>query len=146
VVIQDMRGRFASEGDFYAFLNDGAGINCDGYDTVAHLADQPWSDGRIRTIGGSYSGATQCRNALSRPPHLQATFIRESSSDYYHEWVYRGGAFELGFNMGWSRAVTLANLPHLVEDDVLERHQGILEGVDEAADDWHGRLPIFPAP
>lgn len=48
--------------------------------------------------------------------------------------------------MGWARAVTLTNLPHLVEDDVLERHQGILEGVDNAVDHWHGRLPIFPPP
>ena len=48
--------------------------------------------------------------------------------------------------MGWARAVTLTNLTHLVEDDVLERHQGILEGVDNAVDHWHGRLPIFPPP
>lgn len=78
VIIQDVSGRFASEGDFYPFLDDGTGINRDGYDTVECLADQPWSNGRIGTIGGSHSGATQCRNALCRPPHLQAMFIRES--------------------------------------------------------------------
>ncbi|HIM17534.1 MAG TPA: hypothetical protein EYM27_08850 [Dehalococcoidia bacterium] len=60
--------------------------------------------------------------------------------------MYRSGAFELGFNMAWASAVTLTKLPHLVEDDVLERHQGILEGVDNAVDHWHSRLPIFPPP
>ena len=78
VIIQDVSGRFASEGDFYPFLDDGTGINRDGYDTVECLADQPWPNGRIGTIGGSHSGATQCRKALCRPPHLQAMFIRES--------------------------------------------------------------------
>jgi putative CocE/NonD family hydrolase len=146
VIIQDVRGRFASDGEFYPFRDDGAGTNRDGYDTVEWLAAQPWSDGNVGTIGGSYSGATQYRNALSRPPHLRAMFIRESSADYYHEWVYRGGAFELGFNMGWARAVTLANLAHLAEGDDLARHQGILEGVNAASDDWHGRLPISPTP
>ena len=78
VIIQDVSGRFASEGDFYPFLDDGTGSNRDGYDTVECLADQPWSNGRIGTIGGAHSGATQCRKALCRPPHLQAMFIRES--------------------------------------------------------------------
>ena len=90
VIIQDVRGRFASDGDFYPFRDDGAGINRDGYDTIEWAALQPWSDGNVGTIGGSYSGATQYRNALSRPPHLRAMFIRESSADYYQEWVYRG--------------------------------------------------------
>ncbi|MDP6714310.1 MAG: CocE/NonD family hydrolase, partial [SAR202 cluster bacterium] len=146
VVIQDVRGRFASAGEFYPFRDDGAGVNRDGYDTVEWLAAQPWCNGKIGTIGGSYSGATQYRNALSRPPHLAAMFIRESSADYYHEWVYRGGAFELGFNMGWARSNTLSNLSHLAEGDDIERHREILEGVNAAADDWHGRLPIYPTP
>ncbi len=78
LIIQDVGGRFASEGDFYPFLDDGTGINRDGYDTVECLADQPWPNGRIGTIEGSHSGATQCRNALCRPPRLQAMFIRDS--------------------------------------------------------------------
>ena len=105
VVIQDVRGRFASEGEFYPFRDDGAGVLRDGYDTVEWAAAQPWCD-KVGTIGGSYSGATQYRMALSRPPHLVTQFVRESSADYYREWVYHGGAHELGFSLSWARIVT----------------------------------------
>ncbi len=146
VVIQDVRGRFASDGEFYPFRDDGAGTNRDGYDTVEWAAAQPWSNGRVGMIGGSYSGATQYRNLLSRPPHLRALFVRESSADYYQEWVYRGGAFELGFNLGWARGVTLNNLHHLATGEAHERHKGILERAGQEIDSWHSRLPLYPCP
>ena len=134
VVIQDVRGRYASEGTFYPFVDDGAGLNRDGYDTVEWAANQPWSDGNIGTIGGSFSGATQYRNALSRPPPLRAMFIRESSADYYHEWVYRGGAFELGFNMPWARNVVYNNLAHLASGDRESRRRRLQ--LLQAGRDW----------
>ena len=146
VIIQDVRGRFASEGEFYPFRDDGAGLNRDGYDTVEWAAAQPFSDGNVGMIGGSYSGATQYRNALSRPPHLRALYVRESSADYYQEWVYRSGAFELGFSLGWAHTVTSTNLAHLVAGAELARQQGLLEKVKEEMDDWYGRLPLFPCP
>ena len=146
VIIQDVRGRFASDGDFYPFRDDGAGVNRDGYDTIEWAAVQPWSDGNVGTIGGSYSGATQYRNALSRPPHLRAMFIRESSADYYQEWVYRSGAFELAFNMAWAHGVTLTNLTHLAEGKEFDQQKGRLERVKEEIDDWYARLPLYPCP
>ena len=146
VAVQDVRGRFASDGQFYPFRDDGAGVLRDGYDTVQWLASQPWSDGNVGTIGGSYSGATQYRNSLSRPPDLKAMFVRESSADYYQEWVYRGGAFELGFSMGWARTVVHTNLARLAEGDERERLDSVLTAVEAAADDWYERLPIYPCP
>ena len=68
VVVQDTRGRFSSEGDFYAFKNE---ID-DGYDTVEWTAAQPWSTGKVGMFGGSYVGATQWLAAMSKPPHLTA--------------------------------------------------------------------------
>ena len=50
VVIQDTRGRHASEGEFYAFVDD---ID-DGYDTVEWAAAQPWSNGKVGMYGASY--------------------------------------------------------------------------------------------
>ncbi len=146
VVLQDVRGRFASDGEFYPFRDDGAGVNRDGYDTVEWIAQQPWCDGNVGSIGGSYSGATQYRNALSRPPHLRAMFVRESSADYYQEWVYRSGAFELGFSLSWMHTVTSTNLPHLVEEGDLERQQKVFERIREEMDDWYARLPLYPCP
>ena len=107
VVIQDVRGRFASEGRFIPFHDDGWGENRDGYDTVEWIAAQPWCDGNVGTIGGSYAGVTQYRLAPTRPPHLRAMYVRESSADYWAEWVYHGGAFELGFMVGVDGPVDL---------------------------------------
>ncbi|MDA0233261.1 MAG: CocE/NonD family hydrolase [Chloroflexi bacterium] len=101
-VFQDVRGRFGSAGDFYPFRDDGDGERKDGYDTVEWAAGQPWSNGKVGTIGGSYSGATQYRMLAARPPHLVAQFVRQSSSDYSNEWVYRNGALELAFNLSWA--------------------------------------------
>src|SRR5262245_25164955 len=101
-VVQDVRGRFGSEGAWYPFIDDGWGENRDGYDTVEWAAAQPWCDGNVGTIGGSYAGATQYRLAPTRPPHLRAMYVRESSADYWAEWVYHGGAFELGFMVEWT--------------------------------------------
>ena len=60
-VNQDTRGRYASEGK-WDFLN--IDVN-DGYDTAAWIVKQPWSSGKIGTIGTSYVGGTQHAIALS---------------------------------------------------------------------------------
>ena len=107
VMIQDTRGRYASEGEFYAFKDD---IN-DGYDTVEWAAAQPWSSGKVGMYGGSYVGATQWQAAKSCPPHLAAIVPRVTASNYHDGWTYQGGAFELGFNVSWTlSSLTLANL------------------------------------
>ena len=144
VVVQDVRGRFASDGEFYPFIDDGAGVNQDGYDTIEWLASQSWCDGNVGMIGGSYSGATQYRASLSRPPHLRALFVRESSADYHREWVYRDGAFEHGFSTYWAHAVTAGNIEHLVEEEDLDRQKKMLSKVGEEMDDWLAKLPVYP--
>ena len=60
-VVQDVRGRFTSEGEFYTFTNE---IN-DGYDSIEWLASQPWCTGKVGTFGISYVGATQWLAAKS---------------------------------------------------------------------------------
>ena len=52
VVVQDTRGRFKSEGEFYPFRDDGWGDNRDGYDTVEAIASQKWCNGKVGTLGG----------------------------------------------------------------------------------------------
>ncbi len=100
VVIQDTRGRYSSEGEFYAFRDD----VCDGYDTVEWCAVQAWSDGNVGLYGASYAGSTQWLAAISTPPHLKAIFPIITTSDYHEDWVYQGGAFCLGFNQSWTMA------------------------------------------
>jgi putative CocE/NonD family hydrolase len=101
VVVQDVRGRFGSEGSWYPFIDDGSGRNRDGYDTIQWVASQPWCNGKVATTGGSYSGQTQMLLAPTRPPALVCGFVREAASDLARQWCYRGGAFEWGFNLDW---------------------------------------------
>src|SRR5664279_2737670 len=65
VIFQDIRGRFASDGEFYPFHTE---IE-DGYDTIEWCARQPWSSGAVGMTGGSYMGSTQWMSALAQPPH-----------------------------------------------------------------------------
>ncbi|MGH7906912.1 MAG: CocE/NonD family hydrolase, partial [Candidatus Binataceae bacterium] len=97
VVMQDVRGRFASEGDeYYPLIYD---VN-DGHDTVEWAAALPWSDGNVGTMGQSYLGLTQYLLAPTRPPHLRASFPVSSPGDFYNNFAYHtGGAFELGWRV-----------------------------------------------
>ena len=92
VVIQDVRGRGASEGEFQPFLNESS----DGYDTVEWAAIQPWSNGDVAMYGSSYMGATQWQAAIATPPSLVSMCPAQATADYFEGRSYRGGAFELG--------------------------------------------------
>src|SRR4051794_36691505 len=70
-VAMDVRGRGDSDGVFTPYVNDGL----DGYDAIEWLATQPWSDGNVGTIGGSYPGCIQWLTALHQPPHLRAMVV-----------------------------------------------------------------------
>jgi hypothetical protein len=146
LVLQDVRGRFKSRGKFIPFHDDGWGPNRDGYDTVEWVAAQPWCNGKVGAIGGSYSGATQYRLAPTRPPHLRAMYARESSADYHAEWVYRSGAFELAFMLAWTVRWTYNNLANLAGGEEYERRKGILEKAIEELESWQTHLPLYPNP
>ncbi len=110
VVIQDVRGRYTSEGEFYTFVNE---IN-DGYDSVEWAASQPWCTGKVGMYGVSYVGATQWLAAKSRPPSLAGIAPGVTASDYHEGWAWQGGAFELGFNLSWAMGpLVTANFANL---------------------------------
>jgi hypothetical protein len=100
-MVQDVRGRHASDGDFYPFRDDGWHARRDGYDTVAWITAQGWSNGRVGIVGGSHTGQTAYMIAPTQPPGVEAMFVRESASDLHKHWIYRGGAFEHGFVTTW---------------------------------------------
>jgi len=97
-VIQDTRGRYASDGEFYTFKNE----TNDGYDTVEWAAALPYANGKVGMVGGSYVGATQFLAAVARPPHLSGIAPYVTASNYHDGWTYQGGAFEQWFNQSWS--------------------------------------------
>jgi putative CocE/NonD family hydrolase len=98
VVVQDVRGRYDSQGVFRPPLQE----DNDGNDTINWIAAQPWSDGSVGMLGGSYLGIAQWRAALQRNPHLRAIFPVVAGSDEYLDRFYsRGGAYKIGHRMLW---------------------------------------------
>jgi len=100
VLIQDCRGRFASDGVFTCFVDEAR----DGYDTIEWAARQPWANGKVGMFGASYMGATQWLAATQAPPSLKAMVPSITASDYHDGWTYQGGAFALFFNVSWTMA------------------------------------------
>jgi len=103
VVIQDLRGRFDSEGESSVFLTDGWGALQDGYDTVEWVAAQPWSNGKVGMAGGSAMGITQYLAAGAAPPHLMCCDVAVATSSLYHYAAYPGGAFGQALVGDWLR-------------------------------------------
>ncbi len=99
VVVQDVRGRNASDGSFQPLTQEGS----DGDDTLNWIAAQPWSDGKIGMTGGSYLGIAQWKVALRNNPHLKAIFPVVSGDDDYRDRFYStGGAMKLGNRLLWT--------------------------------------------
>ncbi len=98
VMLQDVRGRFDSEGEFGSIAQEGA----DGDDTIDWIAAQAWSNGRVGMAGASYPGIAVWRAAVQRNPHLVAIFPMVSGDDEYLDRFYSpGGAMKLGHRLLW---------------------------------------------
>jgi putative CocE/NonD family hydrolase len=138
VVVQDVRGRFASAGRFMPFLDDGP----DGVDSIEWVAAQAWCDGRVGMAGGSYGGATQWAAAREQPPSLAAIAPFVATNDCYDGWIYRDGVFELGFNLHWA-------LRNIAPGAAARRGSERVERAVAANDrihDLYGRLPLLDQP
>jgi uncharacterized protein len=99
-VIQDTRGRFASEGIDTVFKNE----HTDGPDTLAWIAQQPWSNGKVATFGGSALGITQYLTAGANPPQLACQYIQVAAPDLYKHTMYPGGEFRKNLVEEWLKA------------------------------------------
>jgi len=113
VIIQDVRGRYTSEGEWYPFRHEQA----DGFDTVEWAAALPYADGKVGMIGASYVGATQMLAAIARPPHLTAIAPNMTASNYHDGWTYQGGAFEQWFDQNWTSQLAQNSLQRRIEEN-----------------------------
>jgi uncharacterized protein len=96
--VEDVRGRHESEGVFRPLEQEAA----DGDDTLNWIARQPWSDGKVGMMGGSYLGIAQWKVAVLNNPHLKAIFPVVSGYDDYRDRFYStGGAMKLGNRLNW---------------------------------------------
>jgi putative CocE/NonD family hydrolase len=92
MVVQDVRGRYASAGEFNPYQNEGR----DGYDTIEWAAAQPWSNGAVGTFGLSYPGAVQWLAAVESPPHLKA-MVPAMTFSTPRNFFHSGGVFDLSW-------------------------------------------------
>jgi putative CocE/NonD family hydrolase len=97
VVVQDVRGRGDSGGEFYPFRNEAR----DGAETIAWLRTRPESNGRIGMYGFSYQGATQLLAASQQPEGLLCIAPAMTACDLYHHWFYQNGALRFAGTLGW---------------------------------------------
>ncbi len=129
VIVQDVRGRYTSEGEWYPFEHESQ----DGFDTVEWAAALPYSNGKIGMFGGSYVGATQMLTAIAHPPHLAGIAPVVTASNYHDGWTYQGGAFEQWFNESWTSGLAQDTLSRSVQ-----RRTNAMEGV------WKLPLASYP--
>jgi putative CocE/NonD family hydrolase len=125
VVLQDTRGRFDSEGEFYPFKYESQ----DGYDTVEWAAGLEYSNGKVGMFGGSYVGATQMLASISHPPHLAAIFPYVTASEYYEGWTYQSGALMQWFAGSWTSGLA---------EDTLRRKANALSNPKQ----WVAQMPV----
>ncbi len=129
VALQDLRGRYASEGAFRKY-DDLSPL--DGYDTVEWLASQPYTDGRVGMWGTSYGAHTQADAAKAAPPHLKALLLNFGGlSNGWMVKIRNHGAFELAQQMGWAFTQAGADHPEV---------RAAFEG--EPVENWYGVTPL----
>ena len=100
VVAQDIRGRWASDGEFHPMFNPDYKDGQDGYDTIEWAASQPWSNSRVGTFGYSYASWTQWSLARMKPPHL-VTMFTGGFAPRSTDWML-GGVFRPGRQLQWT--------------------------------------------
>ena len=140
VVLQDVRGRYASDGEFDPYRNEGR----DGFDTIEWAAVQPWSNGAVGTFGLSYPGAVQWLAAVESPPHLRA-MVPAMTFSTPRNFFYSGGVFDASW-IPW--------IHNSIAPD-LRRRQGLPgpQTGEEASEQWRllgedllARLPLSDLP
>src|SRR5918993_3581556 len=95
VVLQDLRGRYQSEGTGQYFHVANPLDGQDGYDTIEWLAAQQWSNGNVGMVGSSHGAMTQTTAALENPPHLKAIWPDVGPISNYKHHMREGGAMAL---------------------------------------------------
>ena len=101
VALQDVRGRFESEGVFAPPADEPT----DGYDTIQWLAGHMYCDGNIGMIGASYLGWVQWLAAREHPPHLRAMIPNVSPPEPFWNFPYEGGILLLQGVMWWMKVI-----------------------------------------
>ena len=112
VVIQDCRGRYASDGEFEPFLNEAEDTEA----TLRWMLDQTWCNGSVGLFGRSYGALVQWLAAERDIPGLRAIAPMFSGADVERDWIAPHGVVERGFGLLWC-------IRHLAPDIVARRRR-----------------------
>jgi uncharacterized protein len=131
VLVQDIRGRHASQGVFEKYYKYDA---YDGYDTIEWAAKQPFSNGKVGMYGTSYAAHTQADASKLAPPHLTTMVLNMGgmSSAWNHSVRY-DGAFEMGRQLTWAWGQALEDAKDSATRKMLTA---------ESVTDWYNALPL----
>lgn len=142
IAVQDVRGKFASEGDFYPYRSGDLAEAVDSYDTVEWAAAQPWSNGAVGTFGNSYCGATQWALAHNDalPPSLEAMAPGFALASYYGQGAYAGGIPLLSHNIDYLNQFAIERF----DRDNPEAEESVLHGAQAAMPQLFWELPVDP--
>ena len=146
VVIQDIRGRFASEGKY----GEGDRRNVegpDGYDSVEYLASEPWCDGNIGMAGGSYLASLQWITAMENPPHLKAISPWIGTAGQMYEQTFFAGIATLHIPVSWvpTMAVDIADRLEKEGRDVSQIRQMLYRAIFNP-EEVYNFLPLKDVP
>ncbi|WP_423751003.1 CocE/NonD family hydrolase [Salinirarus marinus] len=143
VAMQDVRGRYASEGEFYLLKNEAE----DGADTVEWLADRPFVDGQVGTMGTSYMAWVQNALATQKPEGLSAMFVNQGGANAWEATLRHNGAFELRW-LTWAFTLGGGFAKRCLEDPDLQRRMAAVDMRDLLADEpvLEGQSPLANLP
>lgn len=140
VVLQDVRGRYASGGLFEPYRNEGR----DGFDTIEWAASQPWSNGRVGTFGLSYPGAVQWLAALEQPPHLEA-MVPAMTYSSPRNFFYMNGVFDLSW-LPWLYVNIAPDARVRLDLPGIRTREEAAETWPHVADEYRSWLPLAGLP
>ncbi len=158
VVLQECRGRHASEGRFAPFVHEAA----DGGEAIAWIARQSWFDGRLALIGWGYSGFAAWA-ALSRSALPVAALVAAFGARDPHALLRPGGTLALELALRWGVGIGerepcdprrldlergVVHRPLREADRVTRRRvDWFREWIDHPTRDayWDARIPALPA-
>jgi putative CocE/NonD family hydrolase len=127
VFLVDVRGRYASEGKFTAYVHE----KQDGYDTIEWIAHSRYCNGKVGSWGRSYRGYDQWLALSQAPPSLTAA-VPEMTPVHSHQFFYVGGAFSYSW-LDWFVPLIIPDLRRRAND-----HSGPWDE-DEAYKEWEKR-------
>ncbi len=148
VVVQDCRGRYKSEGEFYPYKYETA----DSEDTIKWAAQIPGSNGEVAMYGFSYPGSVQLLAASNKLPELKTIMPAMTGCNFYEPWTYEGGAFSQGFIQSWTlslardtalRAGDLAGMKRIL--GMLGQYNGLAYAtpLNVLFEEWKPYIPYY---